>query len=114
MRFSSAALSTAKLTWQDLYEICVRTTRITGVIFLIIASATILGWWMTFNQIPQAIARGAAVGFRKSDGGHRPDPAAAAADRAGHGHQRDADHPGPGAGAADRCRSAWIRSTPGS
>lgn len=44
------------LSWQDLYEIGVRTTRITGVIFLIIASATILGWWMTFNQIPQAIA----------------------------------------------------------
>jgi tripartite ATP-independent transporter DctM subunit len=44
------------LSWQDLYGICVRTTRITGVIFLIIASATILGWWMTFNQIPQAIA----------------------------------------------------------
>lgn len=46
------------LTWKDLYWICVRTTRITGVIFLIIASATILGWWMTFNQIPQAIAEG--------------------------------------------------------
>ncbi len=44
------------LSWRDLYEIGVRTTRITGVIFLIIASATILGWWMTFNQIPQAIA----------------------------------------------------------
>jgi len=44
------------LSWRDLYEISVRTTRITGVIFLIIASATILGWWMTFNQIPQAIA----------------------------------------------------------
>lgn len=44
------------LSWQDLYEMCVRTTRITGVIFLIIASATILGWWMTFNQVPQAIA----------------------------------------------------------
>ncbi|MDF2234213.1 TRAP transporter large permease [Albimonas sp. CAU 1670] len=44
------------LSWRDLYEVCVRTTRITGVIFLIIASATILGWWMTFNQIPQAIA----------------------------------------------------------
>ncbi len=44
------------LSWRDLYEICVRTTRITGVIFLIIASATILGWWMTFNQVPQAIA----------------------------------------------------------
>ncbi len=46
------------LTWQDLYEILVRTTRITGVIFLIIASASILGWWMTFNQIPQAVAAG--------------------------------------------------------
>lgn len=44
------------LSWADLYQIGVRTTRITGVIFLIIASATILGWWMTFNQIPQAIA----------------------------------------------------------
>lgn len=44
------------LTWRDLYEVSVRTTRITGVIFLIIAAATILGWWMTFNQIPQAIA----------------------------------------------------------
>ena len=34
----------------------VRTTRITGIIFLIIASASIIGWWMAFNQIPQAIA----------------------------------------------------------
>ncbi|MBK0398054.1 TRAP transporter large permease [Limibaculum sp. M0105] len=46
------------LSWRDLYEIGVRTTRITGVIFLIIASATILGWWMTFNRVPQAIAEG--------------------------------------------------------
>ncbi len=46
------------LTRSDLYEMLVRTTRITGIIFLIIASASILGWWMTFNQIPQAIASG--------------------------------------------------------
>lgn len=44
------------LSWSDLYDIGVRTTRITGVIFLIIASASILGWWMTFNRVPQAIA----------------------------------------------------------
>jgi tripartite ATP-independent transporter DctM subunit len=44
------------LSWNDLYEIAVRTTRITGVIFLIIASASILGWWMTFNRVPQMIA----------------------------------------------------------
>ena len=46
------------LSWSDLYQIAVRTTRITGVIFLIIASASILGWWMTFNRIPQMIAEG--------------------------------------------------------
>lgn len=44
------------LSWADLYQIDVRTARITGVIFLIIASATILGWWMTYNRVPQAIA----------------------------------------------------------
>lgn len=46
------------ITWSDLFHMMVRTARITGVIFLIIASASILGWWMTFNQIPQAIAQG--------------------------------------------------------
>jgi tripartite ATP-independent transporter DctM subunit len=44
------------LTWSDIYQMLVRTTRLTGIIFLIIASASILGWWMTFNQIPQTIA----------------------------------------------------------
>ena len=46
------------LTWADLYDMLARTVRITGVVFLIIASASILGWWMTFEQIPQAIAAG--------------------------------------------------------
>ncbi|MDH3317648.1 MAG: TRAP transporter large permease [Gammaproteobacteria bacterium] len=46
------------LTWADLVDMLVRTVRITGVVFLIIASASILGWWMTFQQIPQAIAAG--------------------------------------------------------
>ncbi len=46
------------LSWKDLYEMLARTVRITGVVFLIIASASILGWWMTFQQIPQAIASG--------------------------------------------------------
>ena len=46
------------LTWKDLYAMLARTALITGVIFLIIASASILGWWMTFEQIPQAIAAG--------------------------------------------------------
>jgi tripartite ATP-independent transporter DctM subunit len=45
-----------KVGWRDLQEMLVRTARITGIVFLIIASASILGWWMTFNQIPQAIA----------------------------------------------------------
>ncbi len=45
-----------KLNWADLGDMLLRTSRITGVVFLIIASASILGWWMTFNQIPQMIA----------------------------------------------------------
>ncbi|MBN9668814.1 TRAP transporter large permease subunit [Labrenzia aggregata] len=46
------------LTWDALYEMLVRTARLTGVIFLIIASASILTWWMAYNQIPQMIAEG--------------------------------------------------------
>ncbi len=42
--------------WKDLVEMLIRTARITGIVFLIIASASIVGWWMTFNQIPQMIA----------------------------------------------------------
>jgi tripartite ATP-independent transporter DctM subunit len=45
------------LRMDDLLDMLIRTARITGVIFLIIASASILGWWMTFNKIPQAIAQ---------------------------------------------------------
>ncbi|WP_031387806.1 TRAP transporter large permease [Desulfonatronum thiodismutans] len=44
------------LSVQDILEMLIRTARITGVVFLIIASASILSWWMTFMQIPQAIA----------------------------------------------------------
>ncbi|WP_298813522.1 TRAP transporter large permease [uncultured Roseibium sp.] len=38
------------------YQMLVRTARITGVIFVIIAFAGILGWWMSFERIPQLIA----------------------------------------------------------
>ena len=44
------------ITVADLYGMLVRTARITGVIFVIIGFATILGWWLSFNQIPQNIA----------------------------------------------------------
>jgi tripartite ATP-independent transporter DctM subunit len=44
------------LHFEDVVQMLIRTARITGVVFLIIASASILGWWMTFMQIPQSIA----------------------------------------------------------
>ena len=44
------------LTFKDIVEMLIRTARITGAVFLIIASASILSWWMTFMQIPQKIA----------------------------------------------------------
>jgi len=44
------------LSFNDIIEMLIRTARITGIVFLIIASASILSWWMTFMQIPQKIA----------------------------------------------------------
>jgi TRAP-type transport system large permease protein len=44
------------LTFNDILEMLIRTARITGIVFLIIASASILSWWMTFMQVPQKIA----------------------------------------------------------
>jgi tripartite ATP-independent transporter DctM subunit len=44
------------LKFSDIVEMLIRTARITGVVFLIIAAASILSWWMTFMQIPQKIA----------------------------------------------------------
>ena len=40
----------------DIVEMLVRTARVTGVVFLIIAAASILGWWMTYMKVPQLIA----------------------------------------------------------
>ena len=40
---------------RDLVEMLVRTARVTGVVFLIIAAASILSWWMTYMKLPQLI-----------------------------------------------------------
>jgi len=45
------------LTFDAIVQTLIRTSIITGVVFLIIASASILSWWMTFMQIPQRIAK---------------------------------------------------------
>ncbi|WBU55207.1 TRAP transporter large permease [Paracoccus sp. SCSIO 75233] len=44
------------LKLKNFYQMLVRTARITGVIFVIIAFAGILGWYLSFERIPQAIA----------------------------------------------------------
>ncbi|MEZ8824472.1 TRAP transporter large permease [Vibrio amylolyticus] len=44
------------LTVSALFQMIVRTSQISAVIYLIIGSASILGWWLSFNQIPQMIA----------------------------------------------------------
>jgi tripartite ATP-independent transporter DctM subunit len=41
--------------FHDIVEMLVRTARITGVVFLIIAAASILSWWMTYMKLPQLI-----------------------------------------------------------
>lgn len=44
------------LTVADFMGMLIRTARITGVIFVIIAFASLLGWWLSFNRVPQEIA----------------------------------------------------------
>ncbi|WP_394126701.1 TRAP transporter large permease [Vibrio hepatarius] len=44
------------LTLNALFQMVIRTAQISAVIYLIIGSASILGWWLSFNQIPQMIA----------------------------------------------------------
>jgi tripartite ATP-independent transporter DctM subunit len=44
------------ITFQDLLEMLIKTARITGIVFLIIAAASILSWWMTFMHLPQTVA----------------------------------------------------------
>lgn len=46
-----------QVSFRDLATMLTRTARITGVVFLIIASASILSWWMTFMQVPQLVAK---------------------------------------------------------
>ena len=46
-----------QVRFPDLVEMLVRTARVTGVVFLIIAAASILSWWMTYMQLPQMITQ---------------------------------------------------------
>ncbi|MFH1803326.1 MAG: TRAP transporter large permease [Pseudomonadota bacterium] len=44
------------LTVKAFIGMLIRTARVTGVIFIIIAFASIMGWWLSFNRIPQEVA----------------------------------------------------------
>lgn len=47
-----------KITWSDLPAILASAARINGVVFLIVATASALGWWLGFERIPQNLAGG--------------------------------------------------------
>ena len=44
------------LTLRDLWPIFMKMARTTGVVFLVIAAASILGWVLTIEQIPEKVA----------------------------------------------------------
>ncbi|MBB4303845.1 tripartite ATP-independent transporter DctM subunit [Rhodobium orientis] len=44
------------ITFKVLCRLLLRTAVVSGVIFVIIGFASTLGWWMSFNRVPQAIA----------------------------------------------------------
>ncbi|TVQ37100.1 MAG: TRAP transporter large permease [Spirochaetaceae bacterium] len=46
------------LKLKDLPEMLIKTAQITGVVFLIIGTASILSWVLSFDQVPQRVAAG--------------------------------------------------------
>ena len=46
------------LKWRDIPDILQRTAVVTASVFLIVACAGALGWWLSFMGIPQQIANG--------------------------------------------------------
>ena len=46
------------LNLRDLPEMLIKTAQITGVVFLIIGTASILSWVLSFDQVPQRVAAG--------------------------------------------------------
>ncbi len=44
------------LTLRDMWAIFMKMARTTGVVFLVIAAASILGWVLTIEQIPEKVA----------------------------------------------------------
>ena len=92
------------------FQMLVRTARITGVIFVIIAFAGILGWWMSFERIPADDRRECPDAQRQSVCRDRDHHRPAADRRHGDGHHRHPDHPGAGAGSADR--AGWPGTDP--
>ncbi|MCW2307972.1 TRAP transporter large permease [Rhodobium gokarnense] len=44
------------ISFKVLCRLLLRTAIVSGVIFVIIGFASTLGWWMSFNRVPQAIA----------------------------------------------------------
>lgn len=45
------------LTVRDLYPMFIKMARTTGIVFVVIACASILGWVLTIEQIPEKIAK---------------------------------------------------------
>lgn len=52
-----------ELTWRALYHVLLRTAMTTGVILTVIATASILGYIMTYERIPSSIASAVLAGL---------------------------------------------------
>ncbi|MBF8221069.1 TRAP transporter large permease [Halomonas sp. 328] len=41
----------------DLWGMCIRTARLTGMVLLLLAFATVIAWFLTINMVPQTLVR---------------------------------------------------------
>ncbi len=82
-------LRTLKL--RDIPELLYQTGKTTGVVFLIIGSASIIGWILTMERVPEAVAA-AFLTVRESAHCFAADSAPDARCRHVYGYCRGADH----------------------
>jgi C4-dicarboxylate transporter DctM subunit len=50
------ALCYRTLTWRRLFDVLVRTAKTTGVVMIVVAVAAALGWILSFERVPTALA----------------------------------------------------------
>jgi C4-dicarboxylate transporter DctM subunit len=45
-----------ELTWKKMWDLCIDTAKMTGIVLIVLSFATLFTWYLTINLIPQQLA----------------------------------------------------------